>query len=1037
MDQFNYIEVSLETHLDSLFTVCKSIVKEKQIVSVVDALSFYSTQDISSVDKWRWVFEDMTILYFACMLNTAVKELVELGYPHIIKAVKEYLGDENKLSNDLETLHMNTKEYILLNVIVKTPSYLDDMYNKYIDKCFPDLTINLYTYEYRKQSKTSSLILNLFSSMSNQFKNSQLDKLIELVEAGHLRIYSMFIRLINGLNNQSTFKTMIESKINKISAIYNSNDKKKTFKLFSSEWKSNSDFTITYNFSNMNLIRLNVPFYPINDQIQLSRRIPIIVNGTYELNTNLVPIDYIVYQNKKLIELSQVEFIYENYLISKLLQKVSLTDIRFLREQTILHTQKMKDTISELYFSKYTKNGNILENFIREVMRMNIKIDHIQPSIPFICVHESLLDELNHVTTIKEYKLILSQLTRLTPNQICNVCSAIVRIDSEDVVMYDEIELLEEYSRLADFIKFTRIVIERIGKIFDVLILTQNQDHRNYIIQNMLELITASKNNEEMCSKFVNQNEFSLYFIFAPTNNLYIQELSVDKYVYRKMFNINIIILILIICNYTIKTKFEFSMYYDEFRPICQNAMNNMGIRLNQNILSLFTFITVFIIRYKLLYSENIDSQQKLKDRIKLYGAQVFQCLMDHCVVLFKLGSILPNTQLLKRQSERLVNVLSTYKNVIENNIFFTSNYSNFLLNMKFHGYEFIKAFRFSRIIYKHPFVNLDMKRSLRQCHIFCNDGVVHQLDNIKQGLAAGKIICKRCSSNIFICDNKIVFSKNIKMYINELVRKSSNIPIYSQMSNLVNSICKNNENSFENLRTTLSKQILLNELDRLFRNVNDNNKNLYTRIWMRRDILKITLDGINIYMSTSSKSFTLFWLSGRLMNSEFPDVQVHANFTRLGWLLFNKQKSIDEFKEDMTNLVISSVTSTISKGSRTNGLALLKIIYSLKHLEIDETLNYEFQYFVPTSVITSTFTSCILLNDVFAMLKFLCILTWILNMHSSLFLSTFIDALNKYIDKIIESATTNSEDPTIIRNFFTYNGPNYYPVNMFHRKFK
>lgn len=274
-------------------------------------------------------------------------------------------------------------------------------------------------------------------------------------------------------------------------------------------------------------------------------------------------------------------------------------------------------------------------------------------------------------------------------------------------------------------------------------------------------------------------------------------------------------------------------------------------------------------------------------------------------------------------------------------------------------------------------------------------------------------------------------------MYINELVRKSSNIPIYSQMSNLVNSICKNNENSFENLRTTLSKQILLNELDRLFRNVNDNNKNLYTRIWMRRDILKITLDGINIYMSTSSKSFTLFWLSGRLMNSEFPDVQVHANFTRLGWLLFNKQKSIDEFKEDMTNLVISSVTSTISKGSRTNGLALLKIIYSLKHLEIDETLNYEFQYFVPTSVITSTFTSCILLNDVFAMLKFLCILTWILNMHSSLFLSTFIDALNKYIDKIIESATTNSEDPTIIRNFFTYNGPNYYPVNMFHRKFK
>ena len=69
MDQFNYIEVSLETHLDSLFTVCKSIIKEKQTVSVVDALSFYSTQDISSVDKWRWVFEDMTILYFACMLN--------------------------------------------------------------------------------------------------------------------------------------------------------------------------------------------------------------------------------------------------------------------------------------------------------------------------------------------------------------------------------------------------------------------------------------------------------------------------------------------------------------------------------------------------------------------------------------------------------------------------------------------------------------------------------------------------------------------------------------------------------------------------------------------------------------------------------------------------------------------------------------------------------------------------------------------------------------------------------------------------------
>lgn len=1030
---FSYIITSLETHLDLLYDIYAKIKNKK----LIDAMSIYTNE--FSADMWRWVFDELTIIYFASMTHTSVDELLEFGYPNIYKSIYKL-----KPGDDIKN-HIELKTYILLDLIHKD-SYMNTIIDKYIDKCFPELLINMSTYDYRPQSQLNSIISHLFSNVHTY--NGINEKLCELVLAKQIRIYSMFIRLVNGLSNQSTFQSIIESKTNKIAKIYNSTDKIKSFNILSREWKTNSDFSIIYNYSNLQLLKISIPFYPINDVVQLNQRIPIHINGMYEFNTNSCPIDYIIYKKSSLVDISNIDNVYESYTIENFdkITDIHANDIRYVRNYKFIHTRKMYNRMMAKYFQPYSGHSDMVDKFIKHVINTKLNVNLVQDlsKKSFICIHESLLEELNRTTTIKDYRRVMGKLANLTPNQICNVCSSIVRLESEDVVMSPEIELLEEYYKLADFIRFTRIVVDRIAKIFDIYALINFAEHKNYIIQNLIEVLNLSKENEQTCSNIVEYNEESLYFIFSPTNNMYIQEVSIDKYVYRKIFNINVIIIILAFCSYSIKVKYEFYMLYDTYRPIYEKTMNKIGTKcINQSVLALFTYITILIIKYKLLYSENIDTNIKLKDRIKLYGEQIFKCLMNHILVIIRLGECY-NSVLLKKQSDKLKNVLFTYSNRIDSGVYFTNKYTKYLTTMEFQTNVLKRKFRYSRILY-YMYRKADTTKYILNCFIYCKDGKIHQLDNLKHMIKNNAITCKLCNRIIFDCNDDIKYTRVLKYYKLDIKYKLYT-SIYENMYKLIQTIIKKTE---KNSKYNIYNNDLLPSsthadytalLARIGKYINEDcTYRLYSRVWLRRDILKISLDGNNIYMSTSNKSLTLFWSGGRLMNTEFPDIQININLTRLGILIFNRIKNVSTFVNEIKSIVINSITVNLLNGYRSIGLLLIDRLCKLFKI-YNEIKDYKFDIdnIIPIVKVNNNGTlfpntKCILSNDYNKMLIILCHILYILDAEP-FFVTVFIKKLNEYIDtQFIEYK--NPEYLSKNGLFFVYACADKYPVNMFHTK--
>lgn len=1135
--QFNYIHFSLEEYIDSLFDIYYIDDESVKNRRLIDVLADYT--QLQSSNKWRWVFEDIAIIYFASILNSSSQELIELGYPHLQKVLfTSFRLTEDGPSEELapgrrreESRHTEIKKYILLDLLRNSSEYISSIYDKYIDKCFPEQLIDMSTYDYRPLSQTSIQINNLFASLYSDM-NSPLERLVQLVLAREISVYSMFIRLIDGLHNHNTFQTLLDLKVKKISTLFVSMDKLSSFKLFSKEWKSNSDFSILYNYNNLSILRISIPFYPINEGIQFYKRFPVRVNGLYESNMSIVPIDYILYQNNKLVDISQINSIYESYIVNKFVKSVNSRDIRFVLDQKIIHTSKMKDAMTNLYLLKYEKSENdiMIENFLRNILNeTNIKTKKVDKYTPFVCIHESLLEDLNRVTTIKEYKLIMSKLINLTPDQICRVCSTILNLNIEDGVMSDEIEIFEEYYRLSDFIKFTRILIERIARIFEVYILVQNQNHRNYIIQILLEILSMSKANESLCLRIVEHNEDSLYFVFAPTNNLYIQDSSIDKFVYKKIFNINVIVIILMLCNYTINVKYEFSMYHDEYRKEFESSMKKIGIRnYNENVLTLFVYITVYILRYKLLYFDNIDMGRTLKDKIKMYGKRIFKCLMDHLIVLVRLGMVsvettanvqsdratssgLKNEQtntfqsefpqakrtrfpsperaketqkyvsistkgftnaLIRRQSERIKQVLYSYKNILGNmNIFFTSQYSKYLKNMRFRENELFRVYRFSRqVVLRNQIrlLNLSWSLSFPNCHIYCPDSHVHELSNIKQMLLSDQLVCQRCHLNILKCKTSSQIIRKLNIYkafvekrdsssLNEpnngtspegaksrsLYSGSGYISVYSAMNKYISKLLSSFR-PVQNVSFNMSLKDLkyLDIFHKIVSMIGSNRSStesvsLYTRIWLRRDILKIAIDKNNIHISTSSRTFTLYWVSGRLMNSEFPDINVHINLTRLGLLVFDKIKSTEMFLDEMRHIAIDCITSNLSKSYRTIGLLALS---RLLNFQIDNMpqirFNDSLENLIPIVTVNTEglYTNCVLLNNYNEMFTILCIIVYILGEHFSSF---YFKKINELIDsrEKIFLKVENTDYLSRKGMFFRYTGQNLYPMNMFHAK--
>lgn len=989
---YNYIEYSLENYIDTLYDV-----EMKDNSKLLDIISKVTTMNIS--DKWKSVFEDITIFYICSIIPKVdiSKDLTEIGYSYMIKYCTEIRDNKKQLKR--EEYHMEIKKYIFSKL---TPIMMDVMIDKYIDTCFSNLLIELPTYDIREPSKISTLILNLFSNIND---TSDLNTMLyELIQDKIIRIVGMYIKLVNGLYNQSTFQTILSQKIIKLSNIYKSTPHLKSYKLFSSIWKTNSDFQIHYNYLNLSSTKQPIPFYPVNELTQNTKPLPISINNIYEVNLRTYPIDYILYRKNdnsiSLITLDDISDIYNEYIGKIYLNQINnfykynlQNNLKSIIFFTPKYTTNIQKNIKEIYFKLNYINENNFEKlakqYILQLLKTKIDIHKVEYIQKYVCIHESLIESLEMTKSVNEYKIIVNKIAKIIPDKVCKVCDEIVKLDinDSDYVMVDELELMDEYFRLSDFIRMSRTVIEKLGRIFDVQILkiiNENQDHKNFLIQNLLIIINSFKTNEDKCTnilrKFISSSSDDLFFIFTITNGLYIQEYAIDKYIYTKLFNIYIVLIILILINYSIDVKIDFNMFNDLFKPIYNNLILELNIKPNDKILSLLIYITVYILKYKLIYIQELKDKMRLIDRIRKYGPQIFTCLIKYIYLIIKISDDLSIIQLTK-QKQRLVDVMLNFRGAADQTLI-TYKYTKMLKNW---NYDYIhpKRYRFNMILYQK--YNPEMYHRIKyNCKIFCKDGIPHQL---QKKVNIHDLKCTRCNEVIDKCNYKIQSMKYTWLKLDQK-DNTKNKKILSSFKLL-------KENTI--LKIDNIKNIFL----QILANINENNKQLYKRIWLRRDILKIQFDGIKIYMNTTSTLITLYWFGARLLNLDFPEIKISISMTRLGKLFFNKIKTKFEFYKDMIDIAIASVTSNIEEGKRTKSKKIINDIQNTFDMfnKIDISL-IEYESIVPIISDKYNKSKCVLENDYISFTKILIYLYSVLS-DDIKFINSFNKKLNEYIDKI------------------------------------
>jgi hypothetical protein len=966
---YNYIEYYLDSYIDSLY----DHIDKKNINDILNNI-------IS--DKWKHIYEDIIIFYISCMTSTDNNILIELGYPYLIKYINK-LND--KKIDKKEEYHMYIKQFIFDSLV---QDFMDSMIEKYIDTFFNKISILITDYKIKDIKQNDLIYYKLFNIIENKYDNIKMLKQLTLTK--NIRIISMYIQLINSITNNSVVHNILNTKKNKILEIYKKYNNIKSYNILSKLWNVNSHFYCNFNFQNLINYKLQIPFYPINEQIQFDEYLTIFINNKYELYLNYSSIDYILYKtpenNVKLINESEIADVYDTYIKSyyiSLLERNTIKNLSDLKEINTYYNGGLYKYIIEKYFTKYihVKKNDVIKNIINNLMKTNIYFEFENVSQVYECIHDTLLLKLNNVKSINEYKSVSKILSKIINTSICTICGTIIKNDfiDEDVVMIDNIENMDQYFKLSDFIKNTRLIITKISRIFYIPLFTStdNLDHKNFIIQNLISIITNIKENESYCKNIISIND-SLFFIFAITNNIYLQEYDIDKYIYRKWLNIYIIIIILLISYYNIQIRYEFTMFKDLFISSYKTMLLNTGLKYNESVYYLFVYITVFILKYRLYYDPNENIKIKLSKRITKYGPFIFSCLMDYITILNKLN----NKGILNKQYGKLSNILTSYRGSLDS-YYISMNYTrilldwdNYIIRKKIH-----KLNKINRLIND---INLNLGLKKYGCKIFCKDGKDHTLQK--------NFICSKCNQDILLCKYDIDTKKINYKHIQNIEKNKILIQ---------NNIYEFNFKFDDNYK---------NILNQIYINLNEGNNELYNRVYLRRDILKINIENLNIILKTSSTPINLYYIDKRLMNMEFAETKVNINYNKLGILYFDRYKSIVEFNLDIEYIAINSVCKNISIGKRSYTSNLISKIYQcIDKCKLIKNINFDY-----TNIILvenkSNNIKCILENDYKSFTVILMYYISILSIDLT-YLNAFYSNLNNYINNL------KTESP-----FFKYN---------------
>lgn len=975
---YNFIEYSLETHLDSLF----DFTEKSDIIEAFNTIKF---------GIWEYVFDEVSILYLVCMMGENNDMLTQLGFTFL----KKYILNAPPLSPDMtkEEYHVELKKYILEKV---TPTMMEYMIDKYIDKSFDTVVVNMCTYEVIDEGSETHKYSQLFTAMDRYADESTM--LRELAIAGRIRIVCICIKLVNGMYSGTVFQNTINDKKQKILTLYNKYDTVKSFSVLSKMWSVSSDFFANFNYQHLSQIKLTIPFYPVSHQTQYKHTIPIFINNSIEVCMSSFTPNFIILVNKD----KQFLINQEKDLLNVYLDFMAEKEIRMLTPQIQSIKKLSKNTDKKVinavikhYFNQATKNSIVqVTNFIKHLLSLEqIKIEYAPISREYKCIHENLIAAIETSKSIAEHKRTISRLAQVINESSCSVCGQMVmyEFNEEEGVMSEPIENMSEYVRLADFIRGSQFYITKLGRIFGVptFEMQGNIDHKNFLIKNVIEIVTQIKTNEGFCKKFVDTDK-SQIFIFSLTNNMYVQEYSVDKFIYKKQLNLGLLFILLMIAYYTIIPKLDFNpIFSDKFRPILENMQNQIGITVSKNLLGLFIFIVVFALKYKLYYTPELNQQLKLKDRVLKYGSGIFQCITDYVVLMQKLSSI----GLLVKQTGKLLAALKVYRGG-QDNLFISKRYNQII--KQYHEWRPRKfAHRLNSILSNGVLTRYMPRKPGDNCKYFCQDGKPHEL---KKGTT-----CTKCGADTLTCQYDVSYKCEQFIKHMKITEEQQSLQI--------------NE---EHKRLSISIDNIIQHTKYLLSNVNANRDNVYTRISLRRDVIKIVISGRTINLINTSAPITMQWIGHRLVNSEFADTKVVALYTNLGTLFFNNYKTILEFKREVEPLAVVSVTNNIIAGKRETAKNTIALLYNALKLIPTEKRQF-FSNTVPLMRENDTeYCECILDNKYNDFMMLLITYVHILSVDM-MYLNSFTDKLNNYISSLKIDAPFFRISTSIVRPKLRY----------------
>lgn len=1030
---YNYITDKLETFLDNnyefLIKIKNKNFKQDNNSDKFEIVINFFNDYLNKIQKWKLIFDEIILFQIIGFLDVKIddKILIELGYPNIRDYLFYYNSykyeNDDKFSQD-ENLHIKIKSYILTHLVVNE---LELMINKYIDIFCETVEITEYEYIYPIIKNNLDIYQRLLKYKIFENNITLSEKLKFLSKNKKIIIISLFIKLNNNLYNKNTFDLILKEKQDKLYNFYNKIiNNKNGLKILTEMLNNTNEFNLSFNYNLLKNLNLVIPFISINKiQESFDEELMVYINNIYKLNLKKFSPDFIIYKENntnKLITLNDIDKIYTYELIKYHYDNIiSLNNFKNIIYFYNINIKYIFELLNDKY-KKYDeqeindvekKDKILINNTLLTIFNDdNVKIDFYKTNVNYICIHELYLTHLNNSKSLKVFKIYINKLNEIIIDSNCKICGRLVNdVDNlieDDIVYTSNLINIDDFYKYKDFIKACELLIKKFGQIFDIQVFIfedLNNEHKNFVIQNIINIINNIKQHEIQLLKLkkITNNQYndyensisknsdlitkSSFFIFTITNNFFIQDIQVDKFIHTKYNNIYILIVLLFFIYYNIEIKFQYdeinNLYINRVKQLC----NDLNIKYKIEIVKLFTHIIFVILKYKRWYVINLFNKNKitLKERIEKYGYEILNTICDYIYVFKNLHDNDIMINLYKKFEEKLINI--KLKN---SKVYISSKYDKLILinlsnkNNIYLGTKLYNRFYLNRLLKKNYLSNkmniIEVKKY--SCKIFCKDGNVHSLKK-------NNFICINCKINVlenynYKINNDIKDLKQIETKTNICKKIELNTILDNVIINLINEMNKSN---------------IVNLINN---NINNFENTLYKNILLKREILKIEIENNSINLSTNNNPIILYWIYNKLMNVDFAQTKITINFNPLGKLFFHNFISNLEFKLILQKIFIESVQKNIYDGIRTKIKDIFNYMFSVSYELLND--HYKIDIFQPITIINnSTNCTCILLNNYKDFFNLLSFYIFILSRDSQLdnIFKEFINNVNDYINSL------------------------------------